>query len=83
MAYAGGGGAEWVATADGTGSLTFRLVLEGSEYQGEERMRELESRGLVERTELEVGVQYELTDMGRDLDAAVDELRSWARRWLR
>ncbi len=47
-----------------------------------ERMRELEARGLVQRTELDVGVQYELTAMGRDLDAAVAELRRWAQRWL-
>ena len=47
------------------------------------RMRELEARGLVVRTELEVGVEYALTEMGRDLDAAVRELRSWAQRWLR
>jgi DNA-binding HxlR family transcriptional regulator len=45
-------------------------------------MRELESRGLVERTELDVGVQYALTEMGRDLDQAVCELRRWAQRWL-
>ncbi len=47
-----------------------------------ERMRELEARGLVVRTELDVGVQYALTDMGRDLDRAVRELRAWAQRWL-
>ena len=47
-----------------------------------ERMRELEARGLVARTELEIGVQYELTAMGRDLDTAVGELRRWAQRWL-
>ena len=27
-------------------------------------------------------VEYALTEMGRDLDAAVTELRAWARRWL-
>jgi DNA-binding HxlR family transcriptional regulator len=47
-----------------------------------ERMRELEARGIVARTELDVGVQYELTAMGRDLDNAVCELRRWAQRWL-
>jgi DNA-binding HxlR family transcriptional regulator len=47
-----------------------------------ERMRELESRGLVRRTELDVGVQYALTEMGRDLDQSVCELRRWAQRWL-
>jgi DNA-binding HxlR family transcriptional regulator len=48
-----------------------------------QRMRELEARGLVTRTELPVGVEYALTEMGRDLEAAIGELRGWARRWLR
>jgi DNA-binding HxlR family transcriptional regulator len=69
------------------GPLRFRQIAQAvpdlSDRLLSERMRELEARGLVERTELDVGVQYELTDMGRDLDAAVGELRSWARRWLR
>ena len=50
-----------------------------------ERMKELESRGLVERREY-VGtparVEYELTDAGRDLERALRELGCWARRWL-
>jgi DNA-binding HxlR family transcriptional regulator len=29
-----------------------------------------------------VKVTYELTDMGRGLEPAVAELRTWARRWL-
>jgi DNA-binding HxlR family transcriptional regulator len=29
-----------------------------------------------------VKVSYELTDMGRGLEPAVAELRTWARRWL-
>jgi DNA-binding HxlR family transcriptional regulator len=50
-----------------------------------ERMKELEARGLVER-EVDKGppvrVTYRLTDMGRALAPAVDELHSWARVWL-
>jgi DNA-binding HxlR family transcriptional regulator len=50
-----------------------------------ERMKELESRGLVER-HVEMGppvrVTYELTPMGHELQPALDELRSWARQWL-
>ena len=43
-----------------------------------ERMKELEARGIVERcTE-----GYALTEMGRALEPAVRELRSWARSWL-
>jgi len=50
-----------------------------------ERMKELEARGLVERTVRPgrpVHVEYALTEMGRELAPAVRELRHWARRWL-
>jgi DNA-binding HxlR family transcriptional regulator len=51
-----------------------------------ERMKELEARGVVTR-HVEPGppikVHYELTDMGRSLQPALAELKSWARRWLR
>ncbi|MGH2839228.1 MAG: winged helix-turn-helix transcriptional regulator [Solirubrobacteraceae bacterium] len=50
-----------------------------------ERMKELEARGLVERTVQQgrpVRVEYSLTEMGRELAPAVQELRRWARRWL-
>jgi DNA-binding HxlR family transcriptional regulator len=70
-----------------TGPLRFRQIAQAvpdlSDRLLAERMRELEARGLVQRTELEVGVQYALTEMGRDLDTAVAELRGWAQRWLR
>ena len=51
-----------------------------------ERMKELEARGLVQRTVLAgppVRVEYSLTEMGRQLQPALSELKSWARRWLR
>jgi DNA-binding HxlR family transcriptional regulator len=51
-----------------------------------ERMKELESRGVVSRhvdPGPPVKVLYELTDMGRSLEPALQELKSWARRWLR
>lgn len=50
-----------------------------------ERVKELEARGVVERSVLEgppVRVEYALTAMGRNLAPAVDELAAWARRWL-
>jgi DNA-binding HxlR family transcriptional regulator len=50
-----------------------------------ERMKELEARGLVDRTVQDgrpVRVEYTLTEMGRELAPAIQELRSWARRWL-
>ncbi len=50
-----------------------------------ERMKELETRGIVERRVLEetpVRVEYELTTMGRDLGPALRELRRWGQRHL-
>jgi DNA-binding HxlR family transcriptional regulator len=50
-----------------------------------ERMKELEARGVVERS-VDAGppvrVTYELTKMGRGLEPAVAELRAWAQQWL-
>ena len=50
-----------------------------------ERMKELESRGIVERTVHSgppVRVEYALSDMGRELEPALCELQRWAQRWL-
>ena len=50
-----------------------------------ERVKELEARGVVERTVIAgppVRVEYVLTPMGRSLAPALDELAAWARRWL-
>jgi DNA-binding HxlR family transcriptional regulator len=50
-----------------------------------ERMKELEARGIVERTVFEstpVRVEYELTDRGRELAPALNALKAWADRWL-
>lgn len=50
-----------------------------------ERVKELEGRGLVERTvypDSPVRVEYALTRMGRELEPALNELQRWARRWL-
>ena len=50
------------------------------------RMRELEARGLIERTVHPgppVRVEYALTEMGRALEPALCALGSWAREWLR
>jgi DNA-binding HxlR family transcriptional regulator len=51
-----------------------------------ERMKELERRGIVERTVLAgppLRVEYELSEMGRELEPALSELQQWANRWLR
>ena len=50
-----------------------------------ERMKELEARGVVDRTVhagSPVRVEYALTEMGRALAPALAELKSWAHRWL-
>jgi DNA-binding HxlR family transcriptional regulator len=50
-----------------------------------ERLKELESEGLVERrvyAETPVRIEYELTDKGRDLEKVVTEVHRWADRWL-
>jgi DNA-binding HxlR family transcriptional regulator len=50
-----------------------------------ERMKELEQRGIVERrvsAGAPVRVEYELTEMGRQLAPALQELETWAHRWL-
>ena len=51
-----------------------------------ERMKELEARGIVERRVMDgppVKVEYRLTAMGRELEPALSELKSWAQQWLR
>jgi DNA-binding HxlR family transcriptional regulator len=63
--------------ADSVPELSDRLL--------SERMKELEARGVVTRTVRPgrpVRVEYELTEMGRELAPAVRELEAWARRWL-
>jgi DNA-binding HxlR family transcriptional regulator len=50
-----------------------------------ERMKELEHRGIVERRvqpDAPVKVEYELTEMGRELAPALQQLKSWSHRWL-
>jgi DNA-binding HxlR family transcriptional regulator len=49
------------------------------------RLRELEDRGVVVRqpcSERASSVRYALSDMGRDLEPALDALQAWANRWL-
>ena len=51
-----------------------------------ERMKELEARGIVERTVIPgppLRVEYALSQMGRELEPALSELQRWAKRWLR
>ena len=71
------------------GPLRFSEIVSGipglSDRLCSERMKELEARGVVERTVdpgPPVRVTYGLTRMGRDLEPAVAELRAWAQHWL-
>jgi DNA-binding HxlR family transcriptional regulator len=50
-----------------------------------ERMKELEARGIVERTVISgppLRVEYSLSKMGHELEPALSELQRWAKRWL-
>ncbi len=50
-----------------------------------ERMKELEARGIVDRTVISgppLRVRYELSRMGHELEPALSELQVWAQRWL-
>jgi DNA-binding HxlR family transcriptional regulator len=60
-------------------------VPELSDRMLSDRLKELEARGLVERTVYSgrpVRVEYSLTRMGFALGPAVGELQAWAQRWL-
>src|SRR5437762_1241704 len=51
-----------------------------------ERLRELESEGLVRRTVLPgppVRVSYELTKAGKDLKPVIESLGRWAEQWVK
>ncbi len=71
------------------GALRFseilQLVPELSDRLLSERMKELEARGIVERTVYSgppVRVEYRLSRMGLELEPALAELQRWANRWL-
>jgi DNA-binding HxlR family transcriptional regulator len=50
-----------------------------------ERLKELESQKILSRTvypETPVRIEYELTEKGKDLSAAMDEIQKWAEKWI-
>ena len=72
-----GGPMRFSAIAQAVPDLSDRLL--------SERMKELESEGIVERRVSDCGpvrVEYALTDKGRALEPTVRALKSWARDWL-
>ena len=61
------------------------LVPDLSDRLLSERMKELESEGIVERHVMDtmpVRVEYRLTEKGQALEPAVRSLKVWARSWL-
>ena len=70
------------------GSVRFGAVLSKvpglSDRLLSERLRELESAGIVSRTvypDIPVRIEYRLTDKGRELEAIVGAISEWAERW--
>jgi DNA-binding HxlR family transcriptional regulator len=62
-----------------------QLVPELSDRLLSERLKELESEGIVERRVLDgspVRVEYRLTEKGEALEPVVRALKGWARSWL-
>ena len=50
-----------------------------------QRLRELEAAGLIERHVLAtspVRVEYQLTEMGRDVNPILDAVIDWSHRWI-
>lgn len=50
-----------------------------------ERFRELESLGIISRKvypEVPVRIEYELTEKGKALKSALDEVQKWANTWI-
>jgi DNA-binding HxlR family transcriptional regulator len=55
-----------------------------SDHLLSERLKQLESRGIVRRTVIDdrpVRIEYSLTEAGSDLRGAIDALGGWAERW--
>jgi DNA-binding HxlR family transcriptional regulator len=76
-----------ILAALGEGPLRFAQLCEAvpgmSDRLLSERLRELESEGLVERSvdESPLRVSYALTEKGIDLQPVLGGLQNWARRW--
>ena len=49
-----------------------------------ERFKELDELGIITRNvypEMPVRIEYQLTEKGRDLEKAMDEIQVWAEKW--
>jgi len=50
-----------------------------------DRLKELEQAGLVKRSvfpETPVRIEYHLTDKGKAIEPALDEVQTWAENWM-
>ena len=50
-----------------------------------DRFRELEKEGIIVRNvypEIPVRIEYKLTEMGKSLEPALDEIQKWAEKWI-
>ncbi len=62
-----------------------QLIPELSDRMLTERFKALEAEGIVKRNvypETPVRIEYELTEKGRDLKDALDQIQKWAERWM-
>jgi DNA-binding HxlR family transcriptional regulator len=72
-----GGSHRFIELKESVPGISERLLVQ--------RLRELVAEGLVLRRVLPgppVGVEYELTDAGRDLEGSMAAVGAWATRWL-
>lgn len=61
------------------------LLPELSDRMLTERFKELEGLGVIKRTvypETPVRIEYSLTESGKDLSGAMDEIQKWAEKWI-
>lgn len=61
------------------------LLPELSDRMLTERFKELEGLGIIQRAvypETPVRIEYSLTESGKDLTHAMDEIQKWAEKWI-
>jgi DNA-binding HxlR family transcriptional regulator len=61
------------------------LIPELSDRVLTERFKELEAEGIIKRNvfpETPVRVEYEITEKGKELEYAMEEIQKWAEKWM-
>ena len=71
------------------GPVRFRHISENipsmSDKMLVDRLKQLEEANIVERhvyPETPVRIEYQLTDKGKSLEPALDEIQNWAEKWI-